>query len=363
MDQLRVAVIGTGTISGIYLKNLMTVFADRISVIGCADLLPQRARETAEEYGLAKAYETPGELLSDPDVDLVLNLTVPAAHYDVNRAAVEAGKHVYVEKPLCNELHEASSLLAAAADRGVHVGGAPDTFLGAGQQTCRTLIDDGMIGNPIAAAAFMQNHGPESWHPAPEFYYKVGGGPMFDMGPYYLTALINLVGPVKSVTGSTRTTFPQRTTGNGPRRGTVIDVEVPTHVTGILDFANGAVGTIVTSFDVWSDGLPCIEIYGTEGSLSVPDPNTFGGEIKVRRSNDDQWRAVEPERPYSENSRGIGVVEMAEAIQSSRPHRASAGLMQHVLEIMHGIHIAADNGTRYEMQTNGVRPEALPADF
>lgn len=363
MARMKAGIIGVGNISTIYLTNLTGVFSDRVELLGCADIAPERAEKAAEEWSLPRRYGSPQELLADDDIDIVINLTIPMAHYEVCAAAVDAGKHVYVEKPLCIELDEAARLTELAEKRGVRVGGAPDTFLGAGIQTCRKLIEDGVIGRPIAATAFMTNHGHESWHPAPEFYYKKGGGPMFDMGPYYLTALVNLVGPVEGVTGATRITFPERLITSEPLNGTKITVDVPTHVAGTLEFAGGAVGTIITSFDVWGAHLPRIEIYGSEGSLGVPDPNAFGGPVLVKRHDDDEWREVDLTHRYAENSRGLGVAEMAQAIAEGRPHRASGTLTGHVLEVMHGIHIAADTGSRYETKRPGVRPEPLPADF
>jgi predicted dehydrogenase len=363
MQKLKVGIIGVGNISTIYLTNLTGIFADRVELLGCADLVPERAAKAAEEWSLPKRYATPDELLADDEIDIVVNLTIPVAHYDVCAAAVEARKHVYVEKPLCIELDEARRLTELAQRNGVRVGGAPDTFLGGGIQTCRKLIEDGAIGTPIAATAFMTNHGHESWHPAPEFYYKRGGGPMFDMGPYYLSALVNLVGPVESVTGATRVTFSERLISSEPLRGTKITVDVPTHVAGTLEFAGGAVGTIITSFDVWAAHLPRVEIYGTEGSISVPDPNTFGGPVSLKRAGDEDWQEVALTHGYAENSRGLGVADMAEAIVTGQPHRASGTLAGHVLEVMHGIHIAADSGSRYYMKQPGVRPEPLPSDF
>ena len=363
MERMKAGIIGVGNISGIYLKNLTSVFSNRIELLGCADLVPERAEQAAKEWNLPRRYATPNELLADEDVELVVNLTIPVAHYDVCAAAVEAGKHVYVEKPLSIEREQAQKLLARAEEKGVRVGGAPDTFLGAGIQTCRGLIEAGRIGKPIAATAFMTNHGHESWHPAPEFYYKKGGGPMFDMGPYYLTALVNLVGPVERVSGATRITFPQREITSEPLRGTIIDVDVPTHVVGTLEFVNGAVGTVITSFDIWGANLPYIEIYGTDGSLSVPDPNTFGGPVMLKHSTDEQWQEIPLSHKYDENSRGLGVAEMAEAIRGGRPHRASGDLTGHVLELMHGVHIAADSGNRYSVSLAGVQPKPLPSDF
>ena len=363
MKKLNVGIIGVGNISGIYLKNLTGKFSNRVNLLGCADMIPERAQKAGEEYKLPKTYSSPKELLADKDVDIVLNLTIPNAHFDVCYAAVEAGKHAYVEKPLCITMEDARKLLAKAKEKKVLVGGAPDTFLGGGIQTCRKLIDDGWIGKPVAATAFMTCHGHESWHPDPEFYYKAGGGPMFDMGPYYLTALVNLMGPIKRITGSAQVTFPTRTITSAPKYGTVVDVDVPTHVAGVFDFTNGAVATIITSFDVWAANLPRIEIYGTDGSLSVPDPNTFGGVIKVKRAGQENWAEIPFSHGHTENSRGLGVADMAEAVAAGRPHRASDKLTFHVLEAMHGVHIASETGKHYTMESEGVQPAPLPQAF
>ncbi len=363
MNRLRVGIIGVGKISEIYLDNLTTMFRDRVEVVGCADVIADRAAETAQAYGLPRAYGSVDELLGDPEVDLVLNLTIPAAHYGVSRAAVEAGKHVYAEKPLTVATEDARDLLAAAGKAGVRVGCAPDTFLGGGLQTCRKLIDDGVIGRPVAAVAFMASHGPEDWHPNPEFFYKAGGGPMFDMGPYYLTALISLIGPIARVSGSARISFPERKIESEPLRGTTIAVDVPTHIAGTIDFAGGAIGTIITSFDVWGANLPRIEIYGSEGSVSVPDPNDFGGEVRVLRAGEEEWTSVPLTHGHTENSRGIGVAEMAVAIGEGWPHRASGELAAHVLEAMHGFHIASDSERVYELTTSCEAPEPLPSNF
>jgi predicted dehydrogenase len=363
MPKIRAGIIGCGKISGIYCSNLTGAFADRVKLVGCADMVRERAEAAAKEYGLEKVL-TPEEMLADPEIDIIINLTIPNAHYEICVAAVEAGKHTYVEKPLCITREQAADLLAKAKRKGVLVGGAPDTFLGGGIQTCRKLIDDGVVGEPVAATAFMLGHGHESWHPAPEFYYKTGGGPMFDMGPYYLTALVNLIGPARRVTGSTRITFPERTITSEPLNGTKITVDVPTHIAGVIDFHNGAVGTIVTSFDVWGGRLPFIEVYGTEASLSVPNPNTFGGPVMIKKSGrSSEWEEITMTHTYTENSRGLGVADMAKAVSEGRAPRASGELAAHVLEIMHGFHDASDQGKHYELKTTCNKPEPLPADF
>jgi predicted dehydrogenase len=370
MDKLRIGIVGAGKISGIYLKNLTGMFGKRVVLAGITDLIRERAAKAAEEYHI-RHFEKSEDLINSPDVDIVLNLTIPGIHYEVSLAAVKAGKHVYNEKPLCAKREEADELLKTAAANKVRVGGAPDTFLGAGIQTCRKLIDEGWIGKPVAASAFMLCHGHEHWHPDPAFYYKEGGGPMFDMGPYYLTALVNLLGPVARVSGSAQKGQAERLISSEPLSGTVIKVDVPTHITGVLDFASGAAAVIVTSFDVWSSSMPFIEIYGTEGTLQVPDPNYFRGEIRLRRFREDDWSLIppvlrEPDNPKDKddwqllnNWRGIGITDMAEAIVEGRPHRASGELTAHVLDVMHGIHDASASGVYYQVKRSCVRPEPL----
>lgn len=356
MQPVKVGIIGCGNISGIYFKAGKTFSI--LDIVACADLIMERAQAKAEEHGIRAL--TVDQLLADPEIQIVINLTIPNAHYEVCKAALEAGKHVHVEKPLSITREQGKDLLETARARNLRVGAAPDTFLGGGLQTCRKLIDDGWIGEPVGATAFMLCHGHESWHPDPEFYYKVGGGPMFDMGPYYLTALISLIGPIRRVTGSTRISFPERTITSAPKYGTKVKVDVPTHVAGIMDFANGAIGTILTTFDVWASQLPRIEIYGTEGSLDVPDPNGFGGPVRVHRMGASGWSEVPLTHGFADNSRGIGVADMAYAIQSGRPHRANGQMAYHVLETMHGFHDASDMGKHYAMESTCERPAPLP---
>jgi predicted dehydrogenase len=357
MEKTKVGVIGCGNISGIYLEVGQTFEIMEIAAV--ADLIPERAQAQAARYGIPRACSV-DELLADPEIKIVVNLTIPNAHADVALQAVQAGKSVYNEKPLTIRREDACQLLETAAAKGVLVGSAPDTFLGGGLQTCRKLIDDGWIGDPVAATAFMLCHGHESWHPAPEFYYQVGGGPMFDMGPYYLTALVSLMGPVKRVTGSARITFAERTITSKPLYGKQVEVEVPTHVTGVLDFASGAIATIVTSFDVWSAEVPRIEIYGTRGSLSVPDPNGFGGPVRVRTAGSSEWSEIPLSHGYASNTRSIGVADMAYALQYNRKHRASGEMAYHVLDIMHAVHDASSAGKHMELSSTCERPAPLP---
>ena len=354
---VKVGLIGCGNICNVYFKNCKTLEA--VEIVACADLIPERAAAKAAEHGIPRACSV-AELLADPEIEIVLNLTIPKAHFEVNAKALEAGKSAYCEKPLAVLREDGRKTLELAAKRKLRVGCAPDTFMGGGIQTCRKLIDDGAIGQPVAATAFMTNHGHESWHPDPEFFYKAGGGPMFDMGPYYLTALVNLIGPVRRVAGSTRVTFAERTITSKPKYGQKITVDVPTHVAGILDFENGAIGTIITTFDVWKAQLPRIEIYGTEGSLSVPDPNGFGGTVRVARAGEKEWREVPLTHGYAENSRGVGVADMATALRTGRPHRASGAMAYHVLDIMWAIHEASDQGKSIELASGCPRPASMP---
>jgi predicted dehydrogenase len=356
----KIGIVGCGNISDIYIEAGEKF--DILEIVACADLIPERAHTKAEKHAIPRACTTE-ELLADPEIEIVVNLTTPGAHAEVGLAAVEAGKSIYNEKPLTIRREDGARLLRLARDRGARVGCAPDTFLGGGLQTCRQIIDEGHIGQPIAATAFVMDHGHEHWHPAPEFYYQVGGGPMFDVGPYYLTALVSLLGPVSRVTGSTQMSFPERTITSEPKHGQTVQVEVDTHVAGLLDFESGAIGTIVTSFDVWAHKMPFIEVYGTEGSLSLPDPNTFGGAVQLRRGRQREWEDVGLTHAYTENSRGLGVADMAQALLSGRPHRANGEVAYHVLDIMHAIHEASEQGRHILLESTCQRPAPMVADL
>jgi len=355
MKQVKVGVIGCGAISQVYFMNMKDF--DILKIEAAADLMPERAEAKAKEFGCRAC--TVDELLADPEIEIVVNLTVPLAHGEVALKVLNAGKSVYDEKPLAVTREDGQKMLAIAKEKGLLVGGAPDTFLGFGHQTCRKAIDSGLIGEPIAATAFMVGHGHETWHPSPEFYYQKGGGPMFDMGPYYLTALINMLGPVSRVTGSTRISFPERTITSKPKYGKTVKVEIGTHVAGVMDFANGAIGTIITSFDVWSHTLPIIEIYGTLGTLRAPDPNGFGGEVLARRAGEQDWSKVVPFQGYTKN-RGVGVADMAYALRSGRKNRASGEMTYHVLDIMQGFYDASEMGKHVTIESTCERPAPMP---
>jgi len=361
MEKIKVGIIGCGDISRAYLKNCQQVF-EILEVTACADVIPERAAQRAAEFAVPKAA-TVEQLLADDEIQVVINLTPPAAHASLAMQCLQAGKSVYNEKPLAITRREGKKLLALAKAKGLRVGCAPDTFMGAGLQTCRKLIDAGRIGQPVAAVAFMTGHGPEGWHPNPDFFYKHGGGPMLDMGPYYITALVTLLGPVRRVTGSAQISFPQRTVTRKSDAGRAIDVEVPTHVAAVADFAAGAVATMVMSFDVWAAQLPRIEIYGSEGSLSVPDPNRFSGPVQIRGAGEKQWTDVPLVEGYTENSRGIGPADMAHAIATGRAHRASGELAYHVLDVMTACQEASDKNQHVRIASTADRPAPLPTDL
>ncbi|NUP79169.1 MAG: Gfo/Idh/MocA family oxidoreductase [Nonomuraea sp.] len=352
-----VAVVGAGVISGQYLRNL-TAFPD-VRVLGVADLDTGRAAEVAREHGVP-ASGSLASILAIPEVEIVVNLTIPAAHAAVALESLRAGKHVYGEKPLALDMDEAAKVMAEAANLGLRVGGAPDTFLGAGLQSAVHTLRSGLIGEPVAVTVAFQTMGPESWHPNPEFYYRPGGGPLFDMGPYYLTALVSLLGPVARVAGGTRTARSERTVGSGPKAGTLFPVDVPTHVNALLDFPAGATATATFSFDS-PISRKTIEVIGTEGALSLPDPNMFDGPLLARGPHDPDWREV----PVTGTTagRGIGVLDLARSLRAGTPHRASGELTLHVLELMAAI---TESGERSEFRpvTSPVTaPEPLPAGW
>jgi len=357
LRRIKIGIIGCGVISSYYLRNINKKFKN-IEVLACADSVMKNAEAISKEFGIPK-FLSVDELLNDPEIEIVLNLTIPKAHSDICMAALNAGKNVYVEKPFALTREDGLKVLDLAKVKGLLVGCAPDTFLGAGLQTCRKLIDDGWIGKPIAATGFMTCHGPEDWHPNPEFYYLAGGGPMFDMGPYYLTAMISLMGPVKRVTASASMSFTERIVTSIPKYGQKIHVEVPTHIAGIMDFECGAVGNLITSFDIWNSKLPKIEIYGTEGTLYVPDPNTFGGPVSVQRNGADKISEIPLTHLNSEESRGIGLADMCDAILTGKRHRANGDMAYHVLDIMQGFHDSSSEGKHYYLKSTCDLPEPL----
>jgi len=368
-EKVRVGIVGLGAISGAYLKMIPNF--PIIEVVAFADLIPERCVNRAREFGLTNVRICPTEeLVKDERVEVVLNLTWPKAHVPVALQAVRAGKHTISEKPFGISVREGRKLVAAAAKKGVRLGCAPDTVLGAGIQTARKVIDEGQIGRPVAFTAFMMSRGVETWHPNPPFYYEPGGGPMFDMGPYYLTALMNLLGPIKRVCGFASIAIPERIIthkdkeGNpGPMFGQKITVTTPDHIAGTIEFANGCVGVICTSFAVHHavhDWKQPITIFGTEGTLKVPDPNGFDGPVHIRRAGDKDWQEV-PHAFVTGYGRAVGLADMCYAIRSGRPHRCSMEQAMAVLEAMEAFLTSSRTGRAVEIKTPYQRPAPMPA--
>ena len=352
-EPLGIGLVGCGRISETYVRTLAG--HEEVRILRCADLDPERARLIAAAAGAEAS--TLEELLADDLVELVLNLTPPATHAEVALAAIAAGKHVYGEKPLAADRGRARDVLDAAAGAGLSVGCAPDTFLGRAWQRARELVDAGAVGEPVAARATMLGPGPESWHPDPAFLYRPGGGPLLDMGPYYVSTLVALLGPVARVSASARITHEVRPVTGGPRTGDLLHVEVPTHVAALLELESGAIATLVTSFDCWDD-VGSIELWGTEGTLLLPDPNDYDGVLR-RRGRDAQgaWEAVgEPPGAYS---RGLGVVEMAQALRRGAAPRAGGELAFHVLDTLLAVLESAEAALVVDVTSHCRRPDPL----
>ncbi|MEU0480935.1 Gfo/Idh/MocA family oxidoreductase [Streptosporangium sp. NPDC006013] len=352
---LGVAIVGCGNISHQYLNNLASF--PGVRVVACADLDRARAEEVAARYGVPVAA-APEEAISHPDVELVINLTVPSAHAEVALAAVLAGRHVYNEKPFTVDRESGAELVEAAASAGVLLGSAPDTFLGAGLQTAARLVAEGAIGTPLTALTLFQSPGPELWHPSPEFFFQPGAGPLFDMGPYYLTALVTLFGPAERVAAVGRRARDERVIGSGPRAGTRFPAVVPTHTTALLEFAAGQAATMIFSFDSPLRRAGFIEITGTEATMQVPDPNTFGGEVRLRRAADEEW--VPAPTTGTEAGRGLGVLDMAQAIREGRPHRATGELGLHVLDTMIAVAESSEQAEFVKIASTCPVPAPLP---
>ncbi|KRE55802.1 oxidoreductase [Arthrobacter sp. Soil736] len=352
---LKVGIIGCGAIIAQYLTNFRRL--DQIELVAVADLDPARAEAVARDYDGVRAVSVE-ELLAADDVELVLNLTIPAAHGEVALKAIAAGKSVYGEKPLAAATAEARQVLAAAREAGVAVGCAPDTVLGTGIQTARKAIDDGLIGAPVSATATMVTPGHERWHPNPDFYYQPGGGPLLDMGPYYVTALVTLLGPVVSVMGAASHTRNERTIGSGPRQGERVPVDIDSHVTGVLVHASGALSTLFMSFDAVKSKSSNIEIHGELGSLAVPDPNHFDGDVQLFPLGADAWETLPVSAGYVDSGRGFGIADLASTPPGAEP-RAGGTLAYHVLDIMESVLESARSGAAVSIQSTAERPAAV----
>lgn len=359
INRVGVGIIGCGNISEAYL--LAAKHFPILDIRALADLNPAASQARADQFGLKST--SVADLLADPQIEIVVNLTIPSAHIEVGLQAISAGKHVHSEKPLGLNLPAAKKLLDAANQRGLRVGSAPDTFLGGAHQTCRKLIDTGAIGQVIGGSAFFMCPGHERWHPNPAFYYAPGGGPMLDMGPYYITALVNLLGPVARVSGAAKRARALRTITSQPLFGQKVPVEVSTHVTGTLEFAQGAVVSVTMSFDVPKHRHAPIELYGTEASMMVPDPNRFDGVIETAKPGED-WLTHPIEFGFGDgNYRIFGAADMAHAIRAKRPHRASGELAFHALEVMLAFDVSSTTGRHVDISSQPARPAPLGTEL
>jgi predicted dehydrogenase len=356
---MKIAIIGCGNISSTYLQNAKLFKAFEVAYV--ADLDLARAQAKAQEFGV-KALSVDDALTSD--AGLILNLTIPAAHASLAMRALEAGKHVYNEKPLAIELEDSAQMLALAEQKGLRIGCAPDTFMGAALQTTRAFLDEGGLGTVAGVSAHMLGRGPDQWHPDPAFFFQHGAGPLFDMGPYYLTAFVHLFGAIKRVTAFARTTRTERQVMQGPKAGQTFKVETPTHISAVLECESGAVAHLTVSFDVVSASNTNIEIYGSDGALVINDPNMFSAPLRFHDGNGEYgqgtWTNLENTRPYFENSRGVGVADLIRGVENNRPHRASGALAHHVLEVMHSILKASQTATVITLSSRVDRPELLP---
>ncbi len=361
MNKLNVGVIGCGVISEIYMENCTKKFRN-LKLVACADILYESALRRAKQFG-CKA-ESIEELLGDPEVDVVLNLTPPASHFNISMKILKAGKHVYTEKPMAANKTECELLLKFAKENNLYIGNAPDCFLGAGLQTCRRLLESGAIGTPFAAQAFMFSFGPENFHPNPSFFYQHGAGPLLDWGPYYISALVALMGPIRKVIALGRSPFHERCvlSTDSPHFGENFPVEVPTYVTSLLEFENDFIATLSISFDMkypyWESNMPFIRIFGTEGSLDVPDVNQYGGPVIIRDKKGSE-KDIGLINNHFDNNRGVGLSDMAYAIQTGNSFRANGDFGLHVTEVLVDIQEAINTGKPIEVKNRCKKPDLV----
>ena len=374
----RIGLIGTGRISDIYIQNCSKF--DELEIVSCGSLDAEESKKKAQVYGIP-TVQSPVEILADPNVDCILNLTIPASHAAVTLQALEASKHVYSEKPIATDILDCRRIINLARSKNLKVGNAPDTFFGGRWQTVRKLLDQQVIGKPTGVMAFAGTHGVERHHPNPDFYYQTGGGPLLDLGPYYLTAMVFLLGPILKVSGMARKTFEQRVIENGNRYGEKIDVEVDTHSLSMLEFQNGTIGSMTLSFDIWDSETPRFEIYGEDGTICIPDPdpvhgaNIFQGPVLYRTRSESRWEfqprpkdrgdwlVAENTHGFNQDSRGVGLLDLYYAVRDDRTVRASAELAAHVSEVMHGILDAPSQGGFVAINSTCDVPEILPENF
>lgn len=367
MTDFGIGIIGCGNIAETYAR-LMSGFRG-LRLLACADVVAERARALAERHGISAM--SPETLLAAPDVDIVVNLTIPTEHFAVSRAALAAGKHVWTEKPFATRLDEAMALKALADERGLRIGSAPDTFLGGGHQQARSLLDQGRIGRVVSGSVAVLSHGMESWHPDPDFFFRPGGGPIFDLGPYYIASLVGLIGPIARVAGFGNSGSPSRTIGSGPRAGELVPVLTPTNLHALLEFRSGAVLSFSASWDVWAHRRAPIELYGETGTLILPDPNDFDGVVALAGEDgvlQDQEVAphvlgianqTHPKWGPFANYRGVGLADMGQAIRTGRPHRCSVELALHTVEVMVAILRSAETGQSIPIASDCARPAPL----
>ena len=364
---MRVGIIGCGNISETYFEcqNLFNNF----NIVACADINIEAAKKSAEKYNV-KAFSV-DDILANENVDLIINLTIPAAHKEIIIKSLNAGKHCFSEKPLAMNFNEGLEISELANSKNLYVGCAPDTFLGAAGQKARSLIEDNKIGNIVLGTFNLMSHGMEHWHPNPDFFFKPGAGTVFDVGVYYITQLVNLIGPIKSISSLSGTASPERIITSEPRNGEKIKVETPTTLMGTLEFHNNAKIQFFCSWDVWKHKHSTIELYGLEGSMIVPDPNFFSGDILMSHKEED-WQVINNDKMLLgipnktdnngdkiANYRGIGLSDMINAISNKRQSRCSLDLAVHVLEAMEGIIKSSDERVIYNMITKPSQPDFL----
>jgi len=361
--RIGVGFLGAGNVLGRYVAGLSRF--PQLAVRGCAARRADQARAAASQLGIG-AYDSVEALLAAPDVVVIVNITPPLAHAETTAAALAAGKHVYVEKPITTSLPEALRLAEAAGAAGLLLGAAPDTFLGSAAQTARRAVDNGLIGEPVGVAGFITSNRVETWHPDPTSRFQPGGGPVSNLGPYHLTAMINLLGPLTSVIARSRIGAPVRAITSHDRRVDSVTVTTPTHIAAILEFASGVIGTLIASYDVWDHHLPHLEVYGTQGTLSLPDPNEFDGDVLLRRHTDKKWQTLPPVLPpfaepgsTDQLQRGPGVADLVAALGGA-PHRANATLACHVLEAIEAVEASGGSGGGLTLTTRVDRPDPIP---
>lgn len=370
----KVGIVGCGVIAQIYVEDFQQCYNDKIEVYACSDIVEERARELAEQYDIPVVCTTE-EMMQIPEIDIIMDLAIPAVHTEINQMALRAGKHLYCEKPLAMSMEDARETIAIAKERGLLISCAPETFMGPALQTCRKLIDDGWIGEPISATTNIVGWGPEIWHPHPHFLYQKGAGPHMDMGPYAMAALVDLFGPMKRLQCMSKRSMDKRYIYSMPDRGSYIDVEVDTTYSASAEMVNGVIVGISMTFDTWSSHMPALEVYGTEGCLQIPHPADFAGKIMLYRANGvvdslegrgdvpgkDSWYEIPMLYCGSlGNRRGIGVVDLAAAIDVGRKPRANEDFVLHCLEIALAFDKASASGETYWFETSCSRPEPMP---